>query len=128
VPPAIRPDVRSAPPPASAPAAIPSPDAAAPPTAAPSTTAPGSPATAGGAARQQFEIVVASFRTEERAAAVAAAVSTLALPVRRQVINGWQQVIAGPFASRAEAEQAQQRLAGAGLTETVVRQNQTARG
>ena len=72
------------------------------------------------AVQYRFEIVVASFHTEARAASVAADVSSLGLPVRRQTASGWQQVIAGPFASRAEADDAQQRLAVAGLTQTVL--------
>ena len=67
-----------------------------------------------------FEIVVASFRTESRAAAVAAQVSGAGLAVRRRVIGGWQQVIAGPFASREEADTARQRLEQAGLPGTQV--------
>ena len=65
---------------------------------------------------QGFEIVVASFRTEARAAAVAADVSSLGLPVRVRVSDGWQQVLCGPFGSRAEAEAARQRLDSASLT------------
>ena len=68
----------------------------------------------------RFDIVIASFRTESRAASVAADVSSLGLPVRRRVAVDWQQVVAGPFASRSEAEQAQRRLERAGLTDTQV--------
>jgi cell division protein FtsN len=64
--------------------------------------------------------VVASFRTDERATSVAAEVTALGLPIRRRVSDGWQQVLAGPFASRAEAADAQQRLDRAGLTGTKV--------
>jgi cell division protein FtsN len=67
-----------------------------------------------------FEIVIASFRTEGRAAAVAAEVTALNLPVRRRVADGWQQVLSGPFTSRAEADAAQQRLDQAGLTGTKI--------
>lgn len=63
-----------------------------------------------------FEIVVASFKTEERATIAAAGVAALGLPARRRVADGWQQVLTGPFASRAEAVAAQQRLDSAGLT------------
>jgi cell division protein FtsN len=99
---------------------IPAPAAAAPTASASETTSAGSSTDAGDATSNRFEIVVASFRTEARAASVASAVSSLGLPVRRRVAGGWQQVIAGPFASRAEADAAQQRLAGPGLTQTVV--------
>ena len=63
-----------------------------------------------------FEILVASFRTDGRAAAVEEQVKAAGLPVRRRVAAGWQQVIVGPFASREAADAARQRLDGAGLT------------
>ena len=63
---------------------------------------------------------MASFRTESRAAAVATQVSGAGLAVRRRVIGGWQQVIAGPFASREEADAARLRLEQAGLPGTQV--------
>jgi general secretion pathway protein A len=94
---------------------------AAVPTEAPSPSPP-APSAAASAARAvpasegHFEVVVGSFRTDARAAAVAAAAGALALPVRRRVSNGWQQVIAGPFASRADAESAREKLNRAGLT------------
>jgi general secretion pathway protein A len=81
--------------------------------AAPSTVA--ATATGGG-----FDIVVASFRTDARATSVAAEVAALGLPIRRRVVDGWQQVISGPFASRGEAEIAQQRLDRAALTGTQI--------
>ena len=89
-----------------------------PPARASGPAAAGSPAAAGEIADGRFDIVVASFRTEARAASVAADVSSLGLPVRRRVVVDWQQVIAGPFASRAEADEAQRRLDRAGLTNT----------
>jgi general secretion pathway protein A len=79
----------------------------------PSTPAP--PAAVG-----RFEIVVASFRTDARATSVTSEVSGLGLPVRRRVSNGWHQVLCGPFASRPDAEDAQQRLHRAGLSGTHV--------
>jgi cell division protein FtsN len=51
---------------------------------------------------------------------VATEVSNLGLPVRQRLSGGWQQVVAGPFQSRDDAAAAQQRLAGAGLTDTHV--------
>jgi cell division protein FtsN len=72
------------------------------------------------ATAERFEIVVASFRIDAGAASVAAQVTALGLPNRRRVLDGWQQVLAGPFASRAEAEEAQQRLDRAGLTRTQI--------
>jgi general secretion pathway protein A len=92
-----------------------------PPVAAPEPPAGAAPTAAAPAATAaSFEIVVASFRTESRAAAVATQVSGAGLAVRRRVIGGWQQVIAGPFASREEADAARQRLEQAGLPGTQV--------
>jgi cell division protein FtsN len=47
-------------------------------------------------------------------------VSGAGLAVRRRVIGGWQQVIAGPFVSREEADAARLRLEHAGLPGTQV--------
>lgn len=68
----------------------------------------------------RFDIVVASFRTDARAALVASEVAALGLPIRRRVSDSWQQVVSGPFASRNDAQAAQQRLHGAGLTGTQI--------
>jgi general secretion pathway protein A len=86
-----------------------------PPAAAPNPATVAATATGGG-----FDIVVASFRTDARATSVAAAVAALGLPIRRRVSDGWQQVISGPFASRGDAQIAQQRLDHAGLTGTQI--------
>jgi cell division protein FtsN len=51
---------------------------------------------------------------------VASDVASLGLPSRRRVADGWQQVIAGPFASRSAAEEAQQLLNRAGLSGTQI--------
>jgi cell division protein FtsN len=51
---------------------------------------------------------------------VANEVTELGLPSRRRVSEGWQQVLSGPFASRAQAEEAQRRLDRAGLTRTQI--------
>ena len=94
----------SGPPPAA------SPDTAPPPAAAP-------PAATG----ERFEIVVASFRTESRVTALAAEVEALGMPHRtRTAGEGWRQVLAGPYSSRADAEAAQRRLDAAGLTGTQI--------
>jgi cell division protein FtsN len=111
--PAVKPDPSAAAPGA---AAIPSPPT--PPAAASLPASAPLPASAG----EQFDLVVASFRTEARAASVAAEVTALGLPIRRRVSDGWQQVIAGPFASRTAAEDAQRRLEAAGLTGTQITQ------
>jgi hypothetical protein len=100
------------------------PQAAAPPpsttAAPPSTTAAPPSTTAAPAPGERFDVVVASFRTDARATSVAAEVAALGLPTRRRVLDGWQQVICGPFASRMDAEKAQQRLDRAGLTGTQI--------
>jgi cell division septation protein DedD len=67
-----------------------------------------------------FVIVVASFRTEARSTAVAAEIAALGQPVRQRFAGGWQQVLAGPFASRALAADAQQRLERAGFPGTQI--------
>jgi type II secretory pathway predicted ATPase ExeA/cell division protein FtsN len=95
----------SATPPASAPAGR----AAVPPTTSPATPA-----------AERFDIVVASFRTDARAAAVSTEITALGLPVRRRVSDTWQQVIVGPFKSRQEADDAQQRLERAGMGGTQI--------
>jgi cell division protein FtsN len=64
--------------------------------------------------------VVASFRTDTRAGSVASEVTALGLPIRRRVVDGWQQVVSGPFATRTEAEDAQRRLGRAGLSGTQI--------
>ncbi|MES1254590.1 MAG: SPOR domain-containing protein, partial [Acidobacteriota bacterium] len=104
--------VGTVPPPHPPPAAAP-PAAAAPPPLPQVAASPAPPPAP--AADERAEIIVASFRTESRATAVAAGVSALGLPVRQRASDGWQQVVAGPFASRAEARDAQQRLDQAGF-------------
>jgi len=114
-PPTARPD----PPPVGANALMPQAAATAGTPTPPASTGPPSELAAvstGG----RFEIVVASFRTDARAASVASQVAALGLPVRRRVSDSWQQVVSGPFASRSDAEEAQQRLHGGGLTGTQI--------
>jgi len=62
--------------------------------------------------------VVASFRTASRATDVAARVTALGEPVRQRIAGGWQQVLAGPYGSAAQARDAQQRLERAGFPGT----------
>jgi len=116
-PPAARPP--AAQPPRGAPSAgvPPAKEAATPGPAAPKADAPSA---AAGATSTPFDIIVASFRTEVRAASVADQVTALGIPVRRRESDGWQQVVAGPFATRTAAEEAQQRIHGAGLTGTQI--------
>jgi type II secretory pathway predicted ATPase ExeA len=118
--------------PPSAPATLPPPptnvapptEPAAPPAATPpaasASSPPAAPPAAAASGGERFEIIVASFRTDARAAQVAGEVTALGLPSRRRVSDGWQQVLAGPFASRSEASSAQQRLDDAGLTATKI--------
>jgi general secretion pathway protein A len=91
-------------------------------TAAPGAAAvPGQPAADNAASSSgDFEIVVASFRTDARAEAVAADVAALGVPAHRRVSESWQQVVAGPFPSRASAEDAQERIGRAGMTGTQI--------
>jgi type II secretory pathway predicted ATPase ExeA len=97
---------------ASAPSTAP---AAAP--ATPPSVTPAPPATPAG---DRFDIVVASFRTDARAAAVATEIAALGLPVRRRMSDSWQQVVVGPFKSRQEADDAQQRLQRDGMGGTQI--------
>jgi general secretion pathway protein A len=103
------PEPASAPPPAQTNPMAPPP---APPRAA--ATPPPAPPPSGAA----FEIVVASFRTEARAADVVTAITALGEPVQKRFLGGWQQVVAGPYASDDLVRAAQQRLARAGFTGT----------
>jgi type II secretory pathway predicted ATPase ExeA len=101
---------------ASAPPPPPAAPAAAPATPPPSTPAAPSATPAG----DRFDIVVASFRTDARAAAVATEIAALGLPVRRRMSDSWQQVVVGPFKSRQEADDAQQSLQRAGMGGTQI--------
>jgi cell division protein FtsN len=69
---------------------------------------------------ERFEIVVASFHTISRANEIAAAVAALDQPVRQREAGGWQQVLAGPYASAAAARDAQQQLERAGFADTKI--------
>ena len=84
----------------------------------PRPTTPAPPAAAATPSGERFDIVVASFRTNAPASSVADKVAALGLPMRRRVSDGWQQVVSGPFKSRADAEDAQERLRRAGLNGT----------
>jgi cell division protein FtsN len=53
-----------------------------------------------------------------RATDVATAIAALPEPVRQRSAGGWEQVIAGPYASADQARAAQQRLERAGFTGT----------
>jgi general secretion pathway protein A len=105
------------------PAAAPTPDtiapppaATAPPTAPPAAARPAPPSSGASPTTGSFEIVVASFRTVQRATDVADAVQQLGEPVRQRSAGGWQQVLAGPYATSAQAEEAKQHLERGGFT------------
>jgi type II secretory pathway predicted ATPase ExeA len=120
--PAAAAPAETTPPAASQPGAVAPATGAAPPSATEAT--PVAPAAGPPAPGERFEIVVASFRTDSRTAAVAQEVAALGMAYRtRTVADGWRQVLAGPYPTRAEAETAQQRLDAAGLggTQIVVR-------
>jgi general secretion pathway protein A len=109
--------------PTEAPRAIVPPPEVAPPQAPPRPIVPDTaPASTTPPPRAGFEVLVASFRTTARANAVAGEVSALGEPVRQSSADGWQQVFAGPFASRAEADAAQQRLLRGGFSGTIVQE------
>ena len=63
-----------------------------------------------------FAILVASFRTEVRATEVVEQLTNAGQRVRQRSVGGWQQVVAGPFASRTAAEDAQGLLEREGFT------------
>ncbi len=86
----------------------------------PESTGAAPPALAATSTSVRFDIVVASFRTDARAASVAREVEALGLPIRLRVSDNWQQVVSGPFVSRQDAEEAQRRLHAAGLTGTQI--------
>jgi len=67
-----------------------------------------------------FEILVASFRTEVKATEVVEQLTNAGQSVRQRSIGGWQQVVAGPFASTTAAEEAQRRLEREGFTGTQI--------
>ena len=64
-----------------------------------------------------FEIAVAAFRTERRAAEVSAAITVQGLPASTRSIAGgaWYQVVVGPFGTPEEADAARQALARDGF-------------
>jgi general secretion pathway protein A len=69
---------------------------------------------------ESFDILVASFHTEVRATEVVEQLTNAGQSVRQRSIGGWQQVVAGPFASRTAAEEAQRVLEREGFTGTQI--------
>jgi len=69
-----------------------------------------------------FEIAVAAFRTERRAAEVSASIGALGLPVSTRSAAGgvWYQVVVGPFVAGDEAEAARRTLVRAGYADAHV--------
>ena len=82
---------------------------------------PAPPAEASAAAGDKkpgsFEIAVAAFKTERRAAEVSAAIAVQGLPASTRSIAGgaWYQVVVGPFGTPEEADAARQALAREGF-------------
>ena len=82
---------------------------------------PAPPAEAASAAADKkpgsFEIAVAAFKTERRAAEVSAAIAVQGLPASTRSIAGgaWYQVVVGPFGTPEEADAARQALAREGF-------------
>jgi general secretion pathway protein A len=101
---AVAPPAVNAPAPASTTGALPP-----PPSAAPAPTVDG--------AAPRFELTAASFRTEERAAAVTASLARTGLPTatRLDATGEWYRVVVGPFATRQEALNAQEALDAQGF-------------
>jgi cell division septation protein DedD len=88
------------------------------PAPAAATPAPAAAAPSGGT----FHITVAAFHTEQRAAAVAAALKERGLPMytRLDPTSEWRLVIAGPFKSNGDAVAAQRTLTAEGFADTRV--------
>jgi general secretion pathway protein A len=111
--------------PLDAPVPAPVPDTA-PTTSATPPAAPSSAATAAPAAvtppptAAGYEITAASFKTEERATAVADALAKSGLPVaaRLDATGQWYRVVVGPFATSEDAKAAQQKLEADGFPGT----------
>ncbi len=95
---------------------------AAPPAAAPVEPPPAPEIPAGDRKAGGYEIAVAAFRTERRASEVSASLVARGLPVstRSMAAGMWYQVVVGPFATSAAAEDAQRTLAREGFGETRV--------
>jgi general secretion pathway protein A len=100
------------------------PQAPAPPAAEKTTpqTAAGAPVADGTAGKKgsRYDIAVAAFRTEQRAAEVAALLTQKGLPVttRTDATGAWHQIVVGPFESADQAEAAQRILTREGFTGT----------
>jgi general secretion pathway protein A len=87
--------------------------------AVPLVAAPSSAATTAETS-EGFEILVASFRTEVRATEVVQQLTNAGQRVRQRSVGAWQQVVAGPFASKTAAEDAQRLLEREGFAGTQV--------
>jgi type II secretory pathway predicted ATPase ExeA len=69
---------------------------------------------------ESFTVVVASFHSPSQAAALAARLAKAGLPAFERGTTEWHQVLVGPYASREEAQAAQQQLATAKVTDTKI--------
>jgi cell division septation protein DedD len=92
-----------------------------PDTPAPSRPAPGGTAIAA-AHPASYHVTIAAFKTEQRASAVAAQLRERGVPTytRLDASSEWRLVLAGPFASTADAAAAQRTLAAQGFPDTRV--------
>jgi general secretion pathway protein A len=83
----------------------------------PAPPAPEAVASTGDKKPGPFEIAVAAFRTERRAAEVSAAITVQGLPASTRSIAGgaWYQVVVGPFGTPEAADAARQALARDGF-------------
>jgi general secretion pathway protein A len=89
----------------------------APAAAGPASALPGPPLLLPEA--ESYTVIAASFRTEDRADALAAALVTGGLPAFTRLADGvWHQVVVGPYASQDEARQAQAQLEQRSVTGT----------
>lgn len=113
--------------PAPAAASVPAPSASTPVTAtppaprAPVTTAPAA-TSAAPAPPESYQIVVAAFRTAQRATAVADGIKASGLPVvtRLDSTGTWYSIVVGPYRTSAEAQAAQAALSRQGFADTRV--------
>ena len=102
-----------------APAAVTAPGAAAPANSPAAVAAP-APRAVTPVPPESYQIVVAAFRTEQRAAAVADGIRAAGLPVttRLDSTGNWHSIVVGPYRTSAEAQTAQASLERQGFADT----------
>ena len=98
------------------------PPATAPRASAPAVTSPPPAATAGTTAAppESYQVVVAAFRTAQRATTVADGIRASGLPVttRLDSTGSWHSIVVGPYRTSAEAQTAQAALTRQGFADT----------